>query len=83
MYKNKLHILSISILVILAVVTYLNSLPNQFVYDDVSTIVENSLIKEWGISQPCFLMIISSVRESLHTGLLLQFPTLLIIHYGV
>jgi len=47
MYKNKLHILPISILVILAVVTYLNSLPNQFVYDDVSTIVENSLIKEW------------------------------------
>ncbi len=50
MYRKRLylHIIPISIIVTLSVITYLNCLPNQFVYDDSSTIVENKLIKDWG-----------------------------------
>lgn len=49
-YQNKLslHGITISIIVVLTVITYLNCLPNHFVYDDTSTIVENRLIKDWG-----------------------------------
>ena len=42
------HIVPISIIIALTVITYLNCLLNQFVYDDVSTIVDNKLIKDWG-----------------------------------
>jgi len=50
MYRKRLylHSIPISIIVTLSVITYLNCLPNQFVYDDSSTIVENKLIKDWG-----------------------------------
>ena len=49
-YQNKLylHSITISIIVVLTIITYLNCLPNQFVYDDTSTIIENRLIKDWG-----------------------------------
>ncbi|MDO8141650.1 MAG: hypothetical protein Q6358_09135, partial [Candidatus Brocadiales bacterium] len=49
-YRKKpyLHIIPIIVVVALSVITYLNCLPNQFVYDDTSTIVENRLIKDWG-----------------------------------
>src|SRR3989304_9708791 len=49
-YRKKpyLHIIPLIIIVALSVITYLNCLPNQFVYDDSSTIVENKLIKDWG-----------------------------------
>jgi len=46
--KLYLHIIPIIVMVALAVITYLNCLPNQFVYDDTSTIVDNKLIKDWG-----------------------------------
>lgn len=42
-----LHTTAISIIVVLSIITYLNCIPNQFVYDDTSTIVENQLIKDW------------------------------------
>src|SRR3989339_224459 len=49
-YRKKpyLHIIPLIIIIALSVITYLNCLPNQFVYDDSSTIVENKLIKDWG-----------------------------------
>lgn len=49
-YRKKpyLPIIPLIIIVALSVITYLNCLPNQFVYDDSSTIVENKLIKDWG-----------------------------------
>ena len=49
-YRKKLylHSIPIAIIVALSVITYLNCLPNEFVYDDSSTIVENKLIKDWG-----------------------------------
>ncbi|HHT9137131.1 MAG TPA: tetratricopeptide repeat protein [Candidatus Wunengus sp. YC60] len=49
-YRKKpcLHIIPIIVVVALSVITYLNCLPNQFVYDDTSTIVDNKLIKDWG-----------------------------------
>lgn len=42
------HSITVSILIALTVITYLNCLPNLFVYDDVSTITENRFIKDWG-----------------------------------
>jgi tetratricopeptide (TPR) repeat protein len=42
-----LHSIAISIIVALTITTYLNCLPNQFVYDDTSIITENRLIKDW------------------------------------
>ena len=50
MYRKRLYlyIIPISIIVTLSVITYLNCLSNQFVYDDSSTIVENKLIKRLG-----------------------------------
>lgn len=42
-----LHLIAIPIIVVLSIITYLNCIPNQFVYDDSSTIVENRLIKDW------------------------------------
>ncbi|KXK29424.1 MAG: hypothetical protein UZ01_02187 [Candidatus Brocadia sinica] len=49
-YQNNLYLqnITIPIIVVLTIITYLNCLPNQFVYDDTSTIVENRLIKDWG-----------------------------------
>ncbi|TVM03638.1 MAG: hypothetical protein CV087_04250 [Candidatus Brocadia sp. WS118] len=49
-YQNKvyLHTIPIGIIVFLTIITYLNCLPNQFVYDDTSTIVDNQLIRHWG-----------------------------------
>lgn len=49
-YQNNLYLqsITISIIVVLTIITYLNCLPNQFVYDDTSTIVENRLINDWG-----------------------------------
>ncbi|MBM4065500.1 MAG: tetratricopeptide repeat protein [Planctomycetes bacterium] len=49
-YRKKLylHIIPIIVMVALSVITYLNCLPNQFVYDDTSTIVDNKLVKDWG-----------------------------------
>ena len=49
-YRKKLylHIIPIIVMVALSVITYLNCLPNQFVYDDTSTLVENKLVKDWG-----------------------------------
>ncbi|MCF6155953.1 MAG: tetratricopeptide repeat protein [Candidatus Brocadia sp.] len=49
-YQSNLYLqsITISIIVVLTTITYLNCLPNQFVYDDTSTIVENRLIKNWG-----------------------------------
>ncbi len=49
-YRKKLysHIIPIIVMVALSVITYLNCLPNQFVYDDTSTIVDNKLVKNWG-----------------------------------
>ena len=46
--KLYLHIIPIIVIVALSVITYLNCLPNQFVYDDTSTLVENKLVKDWG-----------------------------------
>ncbi|TVL97584.1 MAG: hypothetical protein CV080_09915 [Candidatus Kuenenia stuttgartiensis] len=48
-YSNKksLHILSIVILSTVSILTYLNCLPNQFVYDDNSTIIDNHFIEDW------------------------------------
>lgn len=43
-----LHGITIGILVMLTTITYLNCMPNQFVYDDISTITENQLIRSWG-----------------------------------
>lgn len=45
--KLYLHSVAISILVALTITAYLNCLPNQFVYDDISTITENRLIRNW------------------------------------
>lgn len=45
--KSYLPILPITTIIFLSAITYLNCIPNQFVYDDVSTIVENRLIKDW------------------------------------
>ncbi|MFN3532937.1 MAG: tetratricopeptide repeat protein [Candidatus Brocadia sp.] len=55
-YQNKLYSrsITISIIAILTIITYLNCLPNQFVYDDTSTIVENRFIKDWGNFQHLF-----------------------------
>lgn len=49
-YRKRLylHIIPIIVMVALSVITYLNCLPNQFVYDDTSTLVENKLVKDWG-----------------------------------
>lgn len=49
LHKNRvyLHITAISVIVALSIITYLNCIPNKFVYDDTSTIVENRLIKDW------------------------------------
>jgi len=48
-YRNtiSLHITAISILFSLSILTYLNCLQNQFVYDDNSTIIENHFIEDW------------------------------------
>ncbi|MCR4292537.1 MAG: tetratricopeptide repeat protein [Candidatus Kuenenia sp.] len=48
-YSNKkfLHILSIVILSTVSILTYLNCLPNQFVYDDNATIIDNHFIEDW------------------------------------
>lgn len=43
-----LYSIPVGTIVILAAITYLNCLPNQFVYDDTSTITENQLIRNWG-----------------------------------
>ena len=45
--KKSLHILSIVILSTVSILTYLNCLPNQFVYDDNSTIIDNHFIEDW------------------------------------
>ncbi len=42
-----LHTTAISIIIVLSIITYLNCIPSQFIYDDTSTIVENRLIKDW------------------------------------
>lgn len=49
-YQNKVYLygIPIGIIAILTAITYLNSLPNQFVYDDTSTITGNHLIRDWG-----------------------------------
>ncbi len=49
-FQDKLyfHGITVSIIIALTVITYLNCLPNLFVYDDVSTITENRFIKDWG-----------------------------------
>ncbi|MBI2556691.1 MAG: hypothetical protein HYW13_04625 [Planctomycetes bacterium] len=49
-YQKKLYlrIIPIIVMVALSVITYLNCLPNHFVYDDTSTLVENKLVKDWG-----------------------------------
>lgn len=54
--QNKLYLqgITVSFIVVLTIITYLNCLPNQFVYDDTSTIVENRFIKDWGNFQDLF-----------------------------
>lgn len=42
------EILPIVLISVLAVITFLNSLSNTFVYDDVFTITDNYFIREWG-----------------------------------
>ena len=42
------RILQILLISILAVITFLNSLDNAFVYDDVFTITNNYFIRDWG-----------------------------------
>ncbi|MDR4507339.1 MAG: tetratricopeptide repeat protein [Candidatus Brocadiaceae bacterium] len=46
--KSQSSIIVIFTLVALSVITYINCLPNQFVYDDTSTIVGNRFIEQWG-----------------------------------
>ena len=41
------HLLSISFILIIAIAIYSNTLKNGFVYDDESTIVNNTLIKDF------------------------------------
>jgi tetratricopeptide (TPR) repeat protein len=49
-----LQILPIPLLIVVAAIVYMNSLSNDFVYDDISTIVENVHIKHFGKNLPSF-----------------------------
>ncbi|MCF6151329.1 MAG: tetratricopeptide repeat protein [Candidatus Kuenenia stuttgartiensis] len=48
MTNNMLRILPLTILIVLPFIAFLNSLNNDFVYDDVFTVTDNYFIRDWG-----------------------------------